>query len=185
MAKLVSRWRRNHRLAPPYFQSAYAGWVHLAEVDLAWQDALRRDLADRTRARFESDVDALVDFVTTQGRMPTIVERDSRFCRLARFAERCRSRMLADEMDAASIIKIVASVVLGSWWHDVEFARRALKCGTTPPGPDVGDVVGGDDLGPEYEDAEQDPGSSPRDVIMMHIWRALSSANIHCVRGSS
>ena len=122
MAKLVSRWRRNHRLAPPCFQSAYAGWVHLAEVDLAWHDALRRDQADRTRAPFEGDVDALVDFVTTQGRMPTIVERDTKSCRLARFAERCRSRMLADELDAASIKRIVDSVILGSWWHDVEFA---------------------------------------------------------------
>ena len=111
MAKLVSRWRRSHVLAPPSFQSAYAGWVHLAEVDPAWQDALRTDLANRTRARFEGDVDALVDFVTTQGRMPTIVERDSRSCRLARFAKRCRSRMLADELDAASIKKIVDSVI--------------------------------------------------------------------------
>ena len=42
----------------------------------------------------------------------------------------------------------------------MEFARRALKCGTTPPGSDVADVAGGDDMGPEYEDAEQDPGSS-------------------------
>ena len=42
----------------------------------------------------------------------------------------------------------------------MDFARRALKCSTTPPGPNVGDVVGGDDLGPAYEDAEQDPGSS-------------------------